>query len=200
MNAFFDDHGDVDESLRDSDAPPQKHSKKDVELEPEKPPSVNCVQPPVLTSTYTDCDSKQDKCVVVLALFSGVKGINIDVIVKDGGPEQTLLVTYNWPISMYDVSSMFKKDGGGRALAEIGDPIVQAIEKELKKYPPVATIKVKLPVEVNCDPSSWKKMFNKKADGGVIVFLEFDCIRKEYAISKDEKYLKINSNKPTILY
>lgn len=49
-----------------------------------------------------------------------------------------------------------------------------------------------MPVEVKMDPTTWTKKFNKKEDGGVLVFLEFECVRNDYAICKYEKFLKID--------
>lgn len=82
-------------------------------------------------------------------------------------------------------------------LAEKIDPKVVAVNAALHQYrtnmedAPLATIQVKLPVEVKMDPTTWSKSFNKKQDGGIVVFLDFECIRKDYAITKSEKYLKI---------
>lgn len=87
---------------------------------------------------------------------------------------------------------MFKNDIDGQMIASQNHPKVQAIERALQQFrgnmedAPVATIKVKLPIEVESDPATWTKTFNRKNDGNVIVFIRF--IRK---VLKNEKYVKI---------
>lgn len=70
----------------------------------------NFYQQPIVPCVYTDGETKQEKCLVVLMLYPGVKGINVDIITEPNSPEQTLKVTYEWPKAMYDVMLMFKKD------------------------------------------------------------------------------------------
>lgn len=159
-----------------------------------------CIQPPTIPCVYTDSVTKQEHCLIVLILYPGVKGLNVDLVVEDNGPEQTLVATYNWPASMYDVTSMFKDDATDTMIAIEGEPDVQAVEKALQQFrsnmedAPIATVKVKLPVEVKSDPTTWKKSFNKKDDGGIIVFLTFERVRKEYVKMKSISELSKKAN------
>lgn len=148
---------------------------------------------PVIPCIYTDPESKHDKCLVVLTLFKGVKSITFDLIESSEGPGPTLKVTYGWPSTMFQVESIFKNDENQEMIIPILHPKIVAVETALKLYrsnmeeAPVGYINVKLPVQVQMDPSTWSKSFNKKADGTVIVFFEFVCIRNDYVISKVEK-------------
>lgn len=181
------------------DGPPEKISKKGdhEELDFGDTKTVNCIQPPVVPCVYIDPETKKEKCLVVLMLCSGVKGLTVDVVMKGSECPQTLIVKYNWPATMCDMASLFRRDRDGTMIAHDGDPMVQAVEKALRQFrenvedSPVATIEVKLPVEVKQDPENWTKTFQKKDDGGLIVFLEFECIRNEYGIVKKEKFLQI---------
>lgn len=184
----------IDE-LDGDDVPPAKMSKMG-NGSPEKSTTGNFVQAPVIPCVFTDPETKRDRCVVVLILYGGVSGINVDVIASVDGPGQVLKVTYEWPSSMYDMTSMFKNQKG-EMLTQISHPRVQAVEKALKNYrnnieeAPIASFEVKLPIDVELDPETWSKIYSKKDDGGVIVFLEFNGIRKDYVIAKKEKFLKI---------
>lgn len=156
------------------------------------------VHAPVIPCVYTDGVTKHEKCMVVLMLYPGVKGLQIDITTKPDSREQILKVKYDWPISMYNVDSMFFDDNAGAMIVSKIDPKAIAVEEALKKYrlnvedAPTASMEVKLPAEVKIDPTTWKKTFNKKENGGIVVFLEFECVRKEYNICKSEKFLEIN--------
>ncbi|KAG4070437.1 hypothetical protein HA402_005669 [Bradysia odoriphaga] len=197
---FFGDRNRApSEELDGVDFQPEKKIQKvDDAIESGGSKLVNCIQPPVIPCIYTDSHSKKEMCMVTLLLCNGVKGVHFDLVVNANGPEQTLVVKYNWPKSMYDVKDMFLDDDLDEMLAEEGDPEFQAVEKALRQFcenvdaAPVATIEIKLPVEVKQDPESWTKTVNKKTDGGVIVFIKFECIRKVYEICKNEKFLKID--------
>ncbi len=154
-------------------------------------------QAPIIPCVYTDPDTKNEKCLVALVVYAGIKGLNVDVITKENSVEQTLIVTYDWPESMYEVKSMFKNDKDGTNIVDITHPKVLAIESALQQYrtnfedSPIATVEIKLPVEVNCDPKTWTYNANKKTEGNTVIFTEMECLREDYIISKTEKYIKI---------
>lgn len=196
MNAEEEESNRIDEL--DGFEGPSKKVFKSGYNEAENLKQIEFHQAPVFPCVYTDGATKQEKCMVVLMLYSGVKGISVDIITKPNSLDQILKVTYNWPTSMYNVESMFTDDATKNMLVARIDPKVIAVEDALKQYranmeeAPTATIEIKLPVEVKIDPTTWTKTFNKKTDGGIVVFLEFECIRKDYAIFKSEKFLKID--------
>lgn len=69
---------------------------------------------------------------------------------------------------MYNVTSMFKCDKYGTTLAGPMDPKLLAVDHALHQYrqnmedAPVATIEIKIPVEVCNDPKSWTYKCNNK--------------------------------------
>lgn len=176
--------------------PSEKKPKVDNEAG-EKGKSVKTDRIPLVATVYTNPETKSDVCIVVALLYGGVKGVNIDVISNPEGTEQTLKIEYAWPKSMHDMSTMFFDDEMDEMMYDISTPRVQAVENALKAYrknveeAPVAKMELKLPIEVDANPQTWAKTYNKKADGGVVMYLEFNAIRKNYSIAKNEKYLKI---------
>lgn len=143
------------------------------------------------TAIYTDPDTKQMKCLVVVLLFSNIKNVDFDVL--QGVQEQTLKITYQWPQSSFNVTEMFKKEGAALTFVDkmhpkflATDMALQAVRENFEEAP-LGTIEVKLPVAVQMEPSTWSKYFNKKKDGTLLVFFEFQCIRDDYIISKAEK-------------
>lgn len=190
-----EDDGTIPE-LDGFSAQPEKMLKLSVSQTQSKP--VEFVRPPVIPCVYTDPDTKHDMCLVVLVFFNGVKNISFDLIQQNDGPEPTLKITYHWPSTMYDVGSMFKNDKDKTMLFAKYHPKVLAVDNALKLYreniedAPVGHIQVKLPVEVQMDPKTWIKNYNKKSDGSVIVFFEFICIRRDYVITKTEKSLSFD--------
>lgn len=92
---------------------------------------------------------------------------------------------------------MFKKDGANETFISKMDPRYLSTAKALKSFrsnfeeAPVGSIEITLPTTVQKEPSTWKKSFNKKADGTLTVFLEFLCHREDYIISKSEKSLSL---------
>lgn len=98
---------------------------------------------------------------------------------------------------MYDVQSMFKIDKDGKQIVHETHPKLLAVESALQQFreniedAPIATVEIKLPVEVNTDPKTWTFTANKKANRNSVIFIEMECLRKEYIISKMEKYIKI---------
>lgn len=177
-------------------ASPEKKAKIDNEAA-RKVKTLETELLPILANVYTNPETDSDVCMVVVLLHGGVKGVNIDVVPSADGPEQTLKIEYPWPKSMYDMSSMFYDDENEDMLYEVSSPRVQCIKSALKdcrekvENAPVAKMQLKLPIEVDTNPQTWTKTYNKKADGGVILYLEFNAIRKSYAIAKDEKFVKI---------
>ena len=93
----------------------------------------------------------------------------------------------------FNVTEMFKKDGAALTFVDKMHPKFLATEMALQavrenfEEAPLGTIEVKLPVSVQIEPSTWSKYFNKKKDGTLLVFFEFQCIRDDYIISKAEK-------------
>ncbi|KAJ6622267.1 hypothetical protein Bhyg_17113 [Pseudolycoriella hygida] len=175
-------------------------SKKAFDIGSDKAQSQNkfeFLQAPIIPCVYTDGDTKQEKCMVVFMLYSGVNAVSVDTITKPDTFGQICKFSYNWPIAMYNLKSMFQNDRNGCMLVDEIYPKAIAIDAALKQYrenmedAPKATIEIKLPVEVKPDPTTWKKTFNKKQDGGVVIFLEFECIRKDFAILKSVKVLRI---------
>lgn len=157
-----------------------------------KPTNVEFKQPPVISSVYSDPETKQMKCLVVVLLFSDIKSVEFDVVTS-GDDEQLLKITYLWPKSSFDVSEMFKKDGIAEPFVNKMHPkflstelALQAVRENFEEAP-VGTIEVKLPVAVQVEPSTWKQYFNKKNNGNLLVFFEFLCHRNEYVIKKAEK-------------
>lgn len=108
-----------------------------------------------------------------------------------------MVVSYEWTEEMYSVKSMFTNDTDAKMLVEPLSPKLLAVEEALKKYrqniedAPVTSMTIKLPTEVCTDPKSWSYTYNKKKNGNVIIFIELACIRKDYVISKAEKFIKI---------
>lgn len=172
-----------------SSAPPEKKQRSSLAK------AIEFDQAPVIPVVYTDPATKRDKCLVVLLGFNGVDGYNIDV--KERNKEQTLIVKYNWPEEMFDMTAMFT-DSDDELMVQPTHPKLLAVETELRKFrenmedSPVATVEIKLPVEVCMDPSSWHYTYNKKEDGNVILFVELECVRKDYVILKKEKFIKID--------
>lgn len=158
-----------------------------------KPSIVSFKQPPVITSVFADPETKQAKCLVVITLFANVKTIDFDIDETENG--QVLRVTYPWPDSSYKASEMFKRDANEETFIGKMHPKFLATEKALMAVrehiddAPVGTIEVKLPIKVQREPNTWKKEFNKKKDGTLLVFLEFESHRESSIISKDEKSL-----------
>lgn len=154
---------------------------------------VTFKQPPVISSTFIDPDSKQMKCSVIVSLFSNIKTIDFDVI--QSGDVQTLKISYAWPNASYIADEMFKKDYQNQTFIPKMHPKFLSTEQALQSVrenfedAPVGCIEITLPTKVQLEPTSWKKTFNKKDDGTLIVFFEFDCLRDEYTISKTEKSL-----------
>lgn len=153
---------------------------------------------PLIAGVYTNPETKSDVCIVVVLLHGGVKGVNIDIVSGADGSRQTLKIEYEWPTSMHDMTPMFFNEEYDEMIDEVSSPRVQAIEKALEEYrknvedAPVAKMELKLPIEVDTNPHTWTKAYNKKSDGGVIMYLEFNAIRKSYTIPKNEKFLKID--------
>lgn len=108
---------------------------------------------------------------------------------------QTLKVTYAWPRSSFVVSEIFKRDGSATTFISKMHPMYASTEKALEELrenfedAPIGTIEIKLPARVQLEPNTWKKSFNKKADGTLLVYLELLCHRGDYIISKSEKSL-----------
>lgn len=154
-------------------------------------------QAPIIPCVYTDPVSKIEKCLVVLVVYSGIAGLDVDVVTKENSLEQFLIVNYKWPDCMYDVRSMFLNDKDQKMIVHATHPKLLAVETALQQFreniedAPIATVEIKLPIEVNTDPKTWTFTPNKKADGNSVIFIEMDCLRKDYIISKKEKYIKI---------
>lgn len=194
LNSFF--IPEVDGLVEQSQESPEKKAKfTGSEVQKESPIPAQFLNGPVLPCVYTDPVSKQEKCLVVVLLFSGVTKITFDVIESNDGPEPTLKIKYEWPTQMFDTNSMFKRDSEEEMFVNKLHPKVLAVENALKKIranmedAPVGLIEVKLPVAIQMDPEAWTQQFNKKKDGNIIVIFEFLCIRNEYTIKKTEKTL-----------
>lgn len=114
------------------EGPPKKSFKNGFNQE-DNPKPIEFNQAPIVPCVYTD-ETNQEKCMVVFMLYTGVKGITVDIIVKPNLPEQLLRVTYNWFACMYDVVSIFKNDENGRMLVPKIDPKVIAVQAALKQY------------------------------------------------------------------
>lgn len=84
-----------------------------------KATKVEYKQTPVITSVYSDPETKQMKCLVLVLLFSDIKNVEFDVVLG-GGNEQLFKITYLWPKSSFEVSEMFKKEG-------VAEPFVNKI-------------------------------------------------------------------------
>lgn len=183
-----------EEAIDELDGPSEPPEKK-FRVERQSIP-IAFVQAPIIPCVFKDPTTKQEKCLVVLILFNGVKGLSVDLVPKE--KTQSLVVSYDWPEEMYDVNSMFKSDKDGTMLAEATDPKLLAVDHALQQYrqnmedAPVATIEIKLPVEVCNDPKSWHYKCNKKKNGNAIIFIEMECLRKNYTILKNEKYIVID--------
>lgn len=103
------------------------------EMSKKKVSTVAYVQAPVLPCVYTDPETKVEKCLVVVLLFHNINKINFDLIESTKeGPEPTLKITYRWPSIMYDIKSMFTKDGEENMFTPQHHPKVMAIEKSLQ--------------------------------------------------------------------
>lgn len=172
--------------------PPPKGSKLSTEyFDDIKSASIVFKQPPIVSVVYTDPDTKQNICLVVVSLFSKIKKIDFDVTTVDNF--QVLKVTYEWPLYSYSGSEMFKKEGSAATFVNKLHPKFLAVEKALEdvrenfEEAPIGTIETKLPATIQMDPSSWKNYFNKKGDGTLLVFFEFLCIRSDYIIKMTEK-------------
>lgn len=128
------------------------------------------------------------KCFIIVTLFSNIKTIDFDIFQTENG--QTLKISYEWPRSSFMVSEMFKRDGCADIFVNKMHPKFLSTEKALEtvrenfEVSPIGVLEIKLPTLVQLEPSTWKKTFNKKADGTLIVFFEFLCHRDEYIISK----------------
>ena len=117
--------------------------------------------------------------------------MNFDVNTNDCG--HALQVTYSWPSYAYNCDEMFRKEGDYSTFVNPLHPKFCAVEKALESVrnnfeeAPQGMIEVTLPVNVQLDPATWKKYFNKKTDGTLLVFFEFLCARNDYIIKKKRK-------------
>lgn len=177
----------------DGTGPPTKVPKIVDPDEASKPVQVCYKRPPVITSMFRDPETRQMKCLVIISMLSTVKSIDFDLLEAENS--QLLKVTYGWPRSSFVVSEIFKRDGSANTFINKLHPMYAATEKALEdlrenfEEAPIGIIEVKLPALVQAEPNTWKKSFNKKADGTLLVFLEFVCHRNDYIISKSEKSL-----------
>lgn len=172
-----------------SQIPPSKKLKLDFGQQA----SVSFSNPPVLTNIYVDPDTKENKCVVAMPFFPGVKEVELDIVDEMDG--QVLKVTHNWPSSMFNTKEMFRKPKGQTLFPSI-HPIVLTLENALKNVRAnkddvsSGIISVKLPTHVNPEPKTWEKTFNKMENGSVVLFLILVCTENDYAMSKNEKTVK----------
>lgn len=167
--------------------PPTKKQKIDIQ-------SDNFVvfkNPPALTTTFTDPETKEKKVAVCVQLFNGVKGAEFDIVTENG--EQFVQTEYNWPTFMSS-NQIFKKtnddsNGEDQWLFPPMHPMVIAFESSLNSYRanideiPIGFIKVQLPIEVKTDSQTLSTL----SDGAVIFFLLFVSKEDTYTVNKQQK-------------
>lgn len=170
--------------------PPSKKMKLDLG----QAANVSFSNPPVLTNIFVDPDTKENKCVVALPFFPGVEEVKLDIVEESDG-RQILKAVHSWPTSMFKSTEMFVKPNGETLFPSI-HPIVLALEnalmnvRETKEDSPYGVISVKLPAEVNPEPKTWVKKFNKMDNGSIVLFLILICKENDYAVSKNDKLVK----------
>lgn len=161
-----------------------------------KPTNVCFKQPPIISTMFTDPETKQSKCLVIVTLFSNITEINFDVIQTEN--DCILKITYNWPAASFSASEMFKKEGAEDTFVNKLHPKFLAAENALETYrenfedAPLGIIEVKLPASVQLEPNTLQQYYNKKKDGTLLVFFEFLCHRNDYIIKKTEKSISFD--------
>lgn len=147
------------------------------------------VQPPVNVSTYTDPETKEEKCIVLALLFGGILKVDFDIVTSDKG--QILRVQYGWPKIMFDAVELFKDDLNMPNY----NPKRIAVEKSLENVRrniediPDGFIDIQLPVLVLTQPNTWTKTFKKDKDGNIVLYFEFFVTPKDYVTKKSDKTL-----------
>lgn len=153
-------------------------------------------QPPIVSTTYTNPDTKQEICLVIISLMSKIKRIDFDVVTVDNN--HVLKITYTWPIYAYNVSEMFKREGDNETFVNKLHPKFLAVEKALENVreniedAPQGVIDIVLPANIQLDPGTWNNYFNRKSDGTLLFFFEFLCVRTDYIIKKREKTILLD--------
>lgn len=129
---------------------------------------------PLMCETYTDPDNQKNMVLVAISLPGGAD--NVKFVVSNDGT--SVIVTYDWPKTMYTMDDLFVKQ-----IADEGIPVyhpkILAIENGLRKCRqridavPEATINVKLPIKVQtAGAGPITKSGIERDDGTKIVMVE----------------------------
>lgn len=175
---------------------PAKSAKTMFDEGPSFTDSFTFKQFPILSTIYTDPETKQDHCLIVISLLPKVKKLNFDIVAVDN--DHVLKVTYSWPVDSYDIKKMFSLENDRRPFVNELHPKFLAVEKALQSVreniedAPSGTIDVKLPENVQMDPSTWNNYHNRKSDGTLLAFFEIPVARSEYVIKKTEKSMSLD--------
>lgn len=149
--------------------------------------------PPIITSKYTDPDTKIEMAIVIFPLYPDIKNIEFELV--EEGDDQFLLVKFGWPENMHNSKTMFSK-GGKMTLSNL-HPKVMAVEKALKSIRqniedvPVGITKIHLAEKVKNEPKLWEKEYIKQDSGSVSVFISLPLAGDDYATSNMERMLHI---------
>lgn len=146
-------------------------------------------RPPIICDVYKDPESKCDKCVVVLSLFSGASNVSFELSENC----QTLKIKYDWAKEMYNAASIFIAVNPGipnyHPKYIMFENALEKIRSSIDSIPSGA-ITVTLPIPVQNDSSTWiKKLIPTENGEGKIVYLEFTGFQKKYAVKMEDRVI-----------
>jgi hypothetical protein len=144
--------------------------------------SMEFLNGPFITWSYTNHKEQTDIVCVAVAVFSGSEDIHFNLS-EDG---MNVLITYTWPEPLYTPSFLYKKkiDTGVMATdhPEIHSFANRIAECELSaKAKPKGHMSIRLPVRVQRQVGSWSKEGLKCKESNIIL-LKFSAYQKKRVI------------------
>lgn len=148
----------------------------------------NFERAPLLCEIYRDPDTKNEICIIAVAMFAGATNISFE-LTEDC---RKIKIYFEWPNGMFTIKDIFKSF----------DPPVPnyhprylALENALERYRksldtiPNGVIHVRLPIPVQNISSTWFKKLINTDGGSLIVFIELTGYQKQYTIKKEDKII-----------
>lgn len=184
---------DNDES--NGDDSDSKSSRKRYKLalpsESETRTAVDIDNPPVFAAVYRDAATKTDRVVICAGMFGipDAKDVHVDL---DEDDAQTAIISYGWPAALFSPQVMCA------TWASTDEPQtyygrLNALDEELAHHRPSysqaprTTFRIRLPIPVNPDTSTWKKVGVNSATSGRFVLWELAANKPPYAVPLADK-------------
>lgn len=136
------------------------------------------INQPFLLAKYKKADTLDEIVIILVPMITGATNIRFHV--SENGTEA--YIRYNWPNPMFNISSVFKKDGG-KEIPKIVALQEQLINHRESQYDtPDTTMTIRLPFAVQTNSAEHIVTgFEDKESGCKLLRIELPAIKKYYS-------------------